>query len=51
MERAVTQSFGAKLKAKDGRRPRGQMLAEWDPTPSCLTEVSGRVKFGDILEA
>jgi DNA-directed RNA polymerase subunit beta' len=29
----------------------GEMMAEWDPySIPVLTEVSGRVKFGDILE-
>ena len=44
--------YGAKLKVKDGQRVReGEMLAEWDPySIPVLTEVSGRVKFGDIIE-
>ncbi|TLN24460.1 DNA-directed RNA polymerase subunit beta', partial [bacterium] len=44
--------YGAILKVKDGAQvePR-QLLAEWDPhiTP-ILTEASGIVKFGDIVE-
>lgn len=44
--------YGAKVKVKEKEavKPR-QFLAEWDPysTP-ILTEVSGRVKFGDIIE-
>ncbi len=44
--------YGAKLKVKDGQKVReGDMLAEWDPySIPVLTEVSGRVKFGDIIE-
>jgi len=44
--------YGAKLKVKDGQKIKeGEMLAEWDPySIPVLTEVSGRVKFGDILE-
>ena len=37
---------------KEGEKVKsGQLLAEWDPyTATILTEVSGRVKFGDIIE-
>ena len=44
--------YGAKLKVKDGQKVKeGELLAEWDPySIPVLTEVSGRVKFGDILE-
>ena len=44
--------YGAKLKVKDGQKVKeGEMLAEWDPySIPMLTEVSGRVKFGDIIE-
>jgi len=44
--------YGAKLKVKDGQRVKeGDLLAEWDPySIPVLTEVSGRVKFGDIIE-
>lgn len=44
--------YGAKLKKKhDARVKAGELLAEWDPyTIPMLTEVSGTVKFGDILE-
>ncbi|MBM4309715.1 MAG: DNA-directed RNA polymerase subunit beta' [Deltaproteobacteria bacterium] len=44
--------YGAKLKVRDGDKVKpGQVLAEWDPfaTP-ILTEVGGRVKFGDLKE-
>ena len=44
--------YGAKLKIeeKEAVKP-GQLLAEWDPyTTPILTEVSGTVKFGDIIE-
>ena len=44
--------YGAKLRMKDGQKVKeGEMLAEWDPySIPVLTEVSGRVKFGDIIE-
>jgi len=44
--------YGAKLKKKNGERIKaGELLAEWDPyTIPILTEVSGIVKFGDIIE-
>lgn len=44
--------YGAKLKiAPEGQVKAGENLAEWDPyTMPILTEVGGRVKFGDILE-
>jgi len=44
--------YGAKLKKKDGARIKaGELLAEWDPyTIPILTEVSGVVKFGDVIE-
>jgi DNA-directed RNA polymerase subunit beta' len=44
--------YGAKLKVRDGQKVKeGEMLAEWDPySIPVLTEVTGRVKFGDILE-
>jgi DNA-directed RNA polymerase subunit beta' len=44
--------YGAKLKKKDDTRVKaGELLAEWDPyTVPMLTEVSGTVKFGDIVE-
>jgi DNA-directed RNA polymerase subunit beta' len=44
--------YGAKLRVKDGQKVKeGEILAEWDPySIPVLTEVSGRVKFGDIIE-
>jgi DNA-directed RNA polymerase subunit beta' len=44
--------YGAKLKKKDDSRVKaGELIAEWDPyTIPMLTEVSGTVKFGDIIE-
>jgi len=44
--------YGAKLKiAPEGTVKAGETLAEWDPyTMPILTEVGGRVKFGDIIE-
>jgi DNA-directed RNA polymerase subunit beta' len=45
--------YGAKLKKKDGAKIKaGELLAEWDPyTIPILTEVTGEVKFGDVVEA
>jgi DNA-directed RNA polymerase subunit beta' len=44
--------YGAKLKKREGQKVKGgEMIAEWDPyTIPILTETSGIVKFGDILE-
>ena len=44
--------YGAKLRVADGQKvTEGQILAEWDPyTIPILSEVSGKVKFGDITE-
>src|SRR6185369_2135373 len=44
--------YGAKLKKRDGEKVKpGELIAEWDPyTIPILTETSGTVKFGDILE-
>ncbi len=44
--------YGAKLKiGPEGAVKAGENLAEWDPyTMPILTEVGGRVKFGDIIE-
>jgi DNA-directed RNA polymerase subunit beta' len=45
--------YGARFKKKDGAKIKaGELLAEWDPyTIPILTEVTGVVKFGDIVEA
>jgi DNA-directed RNA polymerase subunit beta' len=44
--------YGAKIKVTPGQTVKpGESLAEWDPyTMPILTEVSGRIKFGDIIE-
>jgi len=44
--------YGAKIKVENGRPVKGGgLIAEWDPyTIPILTEASGRVKFGDIVE-
>ena len=44
--------YGAKIKVDSGHPVKsGNLIAEWDPyTIPILTEVSGRVKFGDIVE-
>jgi DNA-directed RNA polymerase subunit beta' len=44
--------YGANLKAAEGTAVQGgQLLAEWDPyTNPMLTEASGRVKFGDVID-
>jgi DNA-directed RNA polymerase subunit beta' len=44
--------YGAALKARDGEKVSpGQTLVEWDPyTMVMLTDASGKVKFGDIIE-
>jgi len=44
--------YGATLKVRDGQQVNaGEVLAEWDPfTIPIMTEVPGRVKFGDIIE-
>jgi DNA-directed RNA polymerase subunit beta' len=44
--------YGAKIKVKDGERVDvGQKLVEWDPySLLILTEVGGKVAYGDILE-
>jgi DNA-directed RNA polymerase subunit beta' len=45
-------TYGAKIKIKEGEAVRpGDLLVEWDPyTIPIITEVSGKVKFGDIIE-
>ncbi len=44
--------YGAKIKVSPDQQVKpGETLAEWDPyTMPILTEVAGRIKFGDILE-
>ncbi|RME37433.1 MAG: DNA-directed RNA polymerase subunit beta', partial [Deltaproteobacteria bacterium] len=44
--------YGAQLPIPDGGEVQpGTMLAEWDPyTMPILTEISGKVRFGDIIE-
>jgi DNA-directed RNA polymerase beta' subunit len=44
--------YGARLRVMDGQMVnRETLLAEWDPyTIPIITEVSGRVKFGDVIE-
>ena len=44
--------YGAEIRVKDGQKVKpGTLIAEWDPysTPY-LTEVAGKIKFGDIIE-
>jgi DNA-directed RNA polymerase subunit beta' len=45
--------YGARLKVRDGQAVKGgALLAEWDAyTTPLLTESSGTVKFGDLLDA
>ena len=44
--------YAAKLKVADGQDAQeGQTLVEWDPyTNAILTEVSGTIAFGDLIE-
>ena len=44
--------YGARLRVRDGQKiERGENLVEWDPyTRSILSEISGRVAYGDIVE-
>jgi DNA-directed RNA polymerase subunit beta' len=44
--------YGAQVKVENGQRVKpGERLLEWDPFANpILSEVSGTVKFGDILE-
>jgi DNA-directed RNA polymerase subunit beta' len=44
--------YGAEVKVKNGAKVEaGQLMAEWDPYSNpILTEVDGRIKFGDIIE-
>ena len=45
-------NYGAKLKVENGQQVEAEnLVAEWDPfTTPILTDVSGSVKFGDIVE-
>jgi DNA-directed RNA polymerase subunit beta' len=45
-------TYGTKLRVDDGDKvERGQRLADWDPfTQPILTELSGKVKFEDLVE-
>jgi len=45
-------TYGAILKVKDGAQVKpGELLVTWDPySIPILSEVNGRVKFGDIIE-
>ncbi len=45
-------NYGAKLKVENGQQVETDcLLAEWDPfTTPILTDVSGSLKFGDIVE-
>jgi DNA-directed RNA polymerase subunit beta' len=45
-------NYGANMRVEDGQMVKaGDILAEWDPyNIPLLTEVSGKVKFGDITE-
>ncbi|GFO57526.1 DNA-directed RNA polymerase subunit beta' [Geomonas sp. Red276] len=47
-----TVVYGAKIKVNpEGPVKQGESLAEWDPyTMPILTEVAGRIKFGDVIE-
>jgi DNA-directed RNA polymerase subunit beta' len=44
--------YGARLRiGPDGLVKSGDLLAEWDPyTMPILTEIAGRIRFGDIVE-
>ncbi|ACM21972.1 DNA-directed RNA polymerase, beta-prime subunit [Geotalea daltonii FRC-32] len=44
--------YGAKIKVNVGQViKQGEAIAEWDPyTMPILTEIAGKVKFGDIIE-
>ena len=44
--------YGAKLRVEEGKKVNaGNILAEWDPyTLPILTEVTGRIKYGDLVE-
>ena len=44
--------YGAEIKVVEGDNVKpGQLIAEWDPYSNpILTEMEGRIKFGDIIE-
>ncbi len=44
--------YGAKIRVREGDEVKpGDLLVEWDPyTSPIITEVSGKVKFGDIID-
>jgi len=44
--------YGAKLRKSEGAKVKaGELIAEWDPyTTPIITEVAGKIKYGDILE-
>ncbi|MFH1995306.1 MAG: DNA-directed RNA polymerase subunit beta' [Nitrospinota bacterium] len=44
--------YGAKLRVRDGQTvSEGDIFVEWDPyTTAILSDVSGKIAFGDILE-
>src|SRR3984893_2733181 len=44
--------YGAKLRKSEGNKVKsGDLIAEWDPyTTPIITEVAGKIKYGDILE-
>ncbi len=44
--------YGAKIKVREGEEVKpGTILVEWDPyTNPIISEVSGRAKFGDIID-
>jgi DNA-directed RNA polymerase subunit beta' len=44
--------YGAKLRKPEGAKVKaGELVAEWDPyTTPIITEVAGKIKYGDILE-
>jgi DNA-directed RNA polymerase subunit beta' len=45
-------TYGTHIRVQEGQTVEaGQVLAEWDPfTNAMLTEVGGKIKFGDILD-
>ncbi len=44
--------YGAKVRVREGEKVKaGDLLVEWDPyTNPIISEVSGKVKFGDIID-